>query len=549
TAWTLEGLGWTVLTGYGLTETAPLLTFSAPKRRRVGTEGFATPGVELRIEAEEGAPFGEILARGPNVFAGYWKNPQATRDSFTAEGWFKTGDLGTLDAQGFLTIVGRAKEMIVLPGGENVFPEEVEAAYAETKCIAEIAVMERDGKLFALVVPEPEAIRERGAARLDAVLREEIEAVSLRLPSYRRISGYAVTHEALPRTHLGKLRRHLLPEMLERATRASPAALAPLSPEDRALLANPLAAALYSWLKDRYPGQPVTPDTMPQLDLGIDSLEWVGLTLEMQSRLGIVLTEAALARVMTVRDLFREAVAAAAAPPERVPVTPVSIEEVWLRPTGPLFRALSFLLYWLNRAAMRSLFSLEIVGAGNVPQTGALVLAPNHASYLDPLALAAALPWRRLANAYWAGWTGKLFMTPLQRLFSHAAHVLPIDPDRAPAAGLAYGAETLRRGFALVWFPEGRISPTGEIGPFLPGVGVLLEGAQVPAVPVRIFGSLEALPRTRRVPRLRPITVVFGRPRDPVSLQSAGRGEDVHSRIADGLRQAVLALAPPAPRE
>src|SRR5690606_40034947 len=121
----LEALGWTVLTGYGLTETSPVLTFNAPRRRRLGTEGQPLPGVEIRVDKRPEEPHGEIQARGPNVFSGYWQNPDATREAFTPDGWFRTGDLGFLDADGFLHIVGRSKEVIVLADGKNVFPEEV----------------------------------------------------------------------------------------------------------------------------------------------------------------------------------------------------------------------------------------------------------------------------------------------------------------------------------------------------------------------------------------------------------------------------------------
>jgi long-chain acyl-CoA synthetase len=544
----LEGLGWTVLPGYGLTETSPMLTISARRRRRVGTEGFVAPGVELRVEAKPGVPHGEILARGPNVFAGYWKNPAETAAAFTPDGWFRTGDLGFLDAEGFLHIVGRSTEMIVLPGGKNVFPEDVEAVYGARPCIGEIAVMERDGALFALVVPETEAIKARGAARIDAVLRDEIEAASLQLPSYKRVAGYAVAREPLPRTHLGKIRRHLLPGVLERAMQAAPPAPeGPPSAEDQALLAQPAASKLLAWFKARYPARSVTLESIPQLDLGIDSLEWVSLTLEIQHQLGIVLDEAAIARVVTMRDLLREAVAAAAKPPGApppAPEVPGLAAEDWLRPTGVALLAVGFLLYWLNFVAMRVFFRLKTVGAERVPDTGALVIAPNHASYIDAFAVAAALPWRRLRSAYFAGWTGQLFRTRLRRLFSRAGHVLPIDPERAPAAGIAYGAEVLRRGFALVWFPEGRRSTTGEVQRFLPGVGVLVQTYSVPAVPVRLIGTFEAWPRGRRFPRLARLAVLFGEPQEAAALEAAGKGPDSPSRVADGLRRAVVALAP-----
>jgi long-chain acyl-CoA synthetase len=125
---------------------------------------------------------------------------------------------------------------------------------------------------------------------------------------------------------------------------------------------------------------------------------------------------------------------------------------------------------------------------------------------------------------------------------SRAANVLPLDPDRDPAAALALGAAALRKDRRLVWFPEGRRSPSGEIGTFLPGVGFLLRETGARAVPVRISGTFEALPRTRSIPRLTRLKVVFGAPLTPEELERRGEGGDPNARIAHALREAVVAL-------
>jgi long-chain acyl-CoA synthetase len=540
----LEALGFEVLPGYGLTETAPMLTMTVRGRARMGTEGQAAPGVELEVAPEPGQPFGEILAKGPNVFSGYWKNEAATRAAFTPEGWFRTGDLGFLDADGYLHITGRKSEMIRLPGGENVFPEEIETAYGASPVIHEIAVLEERGKLMALVVPDEDFIRARGAARIGALLREELETAGSKLASFRRISGFAVTQEALPRTHLGKLKRHLLPELYAQAVARAPAAAeAPPSEADRKILAEPLGAAVHDWLARRYPGRRVNLDSMLQIDLGIDSLEWVTLTLELQAQFGVALTEERLSRIVTLRDLIGEVQAAKAAGPSKAVVVPAIAMEVpetsrWLRPRGPVLRALALAIYYGNRAVMRTAFRLTAEGLENLPAAGPFVLAPNHASLLDPFLVAAALPFRSLRHAYWAGWTGRLFSNPLLRIFSRTAKVVPVDPERDPAEGLAFGLTVLGRGEALVWFPEGRRTRTGEIGPFLRGVGYLLAHTGVSAVPVHIVGSLRAKAWRSRV------TVVVGKPLGPAQLEAAGAGPDLFARIADGLRGAVAALGP-----
>ncbi len=254
-AWQLEGLGWEVLTGYGLTETAPILTFNPPGRARIESAGLAVEGVELRLgPAEDAEPgHGEILAKGPNVFSGYWRNPDATAEAFNDDGFFRTGDLGHFD-DGYLYIVGRSKELIVLSGGKNIFPDEVERVYGAAEHAREVAVLEHDNRLVALFVPDPEALRAKSKDELHQHFRREVERLSRQLPSYARISDFAITTQPLPRTQIGKLRRHELPEILveEKSGAGRPEPEAAVTGADRALLETPPADRIWPWLKERF---------------------------------------------------------------------------------------------------------------------------------------------------------------------------------------------------------------------------------------------------------------------------------------------------------
>lgn len=552
-AWTLEGLGWQVCTGYGLTETSPILTFNARGKRRLESAGRPIRGVELRIDrtGEGGADgAGEVQARGPGVFAGYRNDPERTAKAFTKDGWFKTGDLGRIDGDGFLHLVGRVSEMIVRADGKNVQPEDVEAAFAGHPFIAEIAVLERGGKLVGLVLPEKRAIVESGGGLSPReCVRAAIDARSKTLPSYLRLQAFALAADALPRTRLGKLRRHLLPEIydLAAAGRAPEPAPPPLTTEDRALLEDPVAARVLTFLGERFPATPVGPDTSPQLDLGIDSLEWVNLTLEIEERTGVALDEAAVGRVHAVRDLLREAIAAAGDSAKGKPrLNPLADPDAflgegnvaWLRPLGPAAAAASAALSFVLGGAFRGLFRLSVTGAGRLPESGPFVLVPNHLSDLDPFALAAALPRRVLRSTYWAGATVRLFTGRVTRALSRLGRVVPIDARGGAQASLAFGAAVLSRGRNLVWFPEGQRSFDGNLQPFLPGIGHLLSRHPVQAVPVAIGGTFEAWPRGARRPRLVPLRVAFGEPVDPRSLAPDGDP----ARIVAGLRLAVEKL-------
>ena len=167
---------------------------------------------------------------------------------------------------------------------------------------------------------------------------------------------------------------------------------------------------------------------------------------------------------------------------------------------------------------MRGPFRLRVKGLENLPDEGPFIIAPNHVSYLDAFAVAAALRHSVLRRTYWAGWTGAAFGN-LARLVSRLAQVVPIDLGRAGFSSLAFGAAVLRRGQNLVWFAEGERSPTGTLQPFKPGVGMLLSYYPVPVVPVFIRGTYEAMPRGGFLRRLEQVTVTFGEPFDTRSFR------------------------------
>ncbi|MBD3348107.1 MAG: AMP-binding protein, partial [Candidatus Eisenbacteria bacterium] len=557
TAWRLEAMGWRVSVGYGLTETSPILTLDPPGRARIGSVGRAIAGVELRLDREsapEGSESAEVQARGPNVFAGYLGDEEETRSAFTDDGWFRTGDLGRFDDEGYLYLSGRESSLIVTEGGENVWPEEVEAAYEQEDAVREIGVFDREGRLFALVVAAPGAAGE--GLDLEGSVRRAVEGVSRTLPSYKRISGYAVTRRPIERTRLGKIRRHLLPERYEEARESDGVEKGPMSademePADRRLLEHPAAARVWEWFTEKYPRFPLTPDTSPRLDLGVDSLEWLSLTMTISQRAGVSLDEGTIAQVETVRDLLKEVAEAKEGRSE------VSLEALFdepesflderqrrsLRPHGPAEEKLALGLVGTVRGLARWLYDLEVEGAENIPESPPYLITPNHVSFLDPFVLGAAMGTVNLRHVYWSGWERAAFSNPLKRGISRLARTVPVDPHRAAISSLALGAAVLKRGHALVWFPEGTRSRSGRIEDFKPGVGLLLDAYRVPVLPVIIHGSHEAWPVGRKFPGLHPIRVVFGDPLSPEDLEERGDGEEAPERIASALRASMIELA------
>lgn len=560
-AWRLAGLGWQVAGGYGLTETSPILTLTLPGSRVIDTAGKPLPNVHLRIaEADPETGQGEIQAKGPNVFAGYWHLPEKTAEVFTQDGWFRTGDLGYLDREGYLHIVGRASSRITLPGGEKIWPERIEQVLDEAPSVRESAVLVRDGRLVGIVVPRVTSFHEEERDGLIRTIRAELDERLRQVPSYCRLTEFVIRLDPLPRTRLGKLQRHKLADLFEAGKREGtrphvetrPIAIESMAPEDRQLLEDQVALAVWKWLAARFPTVRLTPDTHMTLDLGLDSLAWLALTLELRDKLGVDLHEEAIARIGTVRDLLREAVEAdqvkgGTLDPVLQLKRPESLldqrQRRWLEERGWALRGLGTVVFRVIRRLMRTVFWLEVKGRERIGQMeGPCIVISNHASVLDPLTIIAALPDGVLHRTYWGGWTGIMFKNPLMRLISRAVQVLPIDQSGRPLADVALGAAALARGYNLVWFPEGGRSRDGMLQPFQSGIGLLAAAYPVRIVPVWIQGTFEALPTGARWPCRRPVTILFGEPIDPALLDIPERGADRYRLVAATLHDRVALL-------
>ena len=210
--------------GYGLTETAPLIAGAVGDMVRIGSTGPVLKGIEARLDnvnAETGQ--GEIVVKSPSQMIGYYKNPEATKDVFTEDGWFRTGDLGSFDEDGWLYIKGRLKNMILGPSGENIYPEDIENVLNSHVFISESVVTEQEGQLIALVHFDMDAIEARYEELRDAweqkkqdwekyrneIIEDIKEYVNSRVNRYSRISEVVEEKEEFVKTPTKKIRRFL----------------------------------------------------------------------------------------------------------------------------------------------------------------------------------------------------------------------------------------------------------------------------------------------------------------------------------------------------
>jgi long-chain acyl-CoA synthetase len=504
----LYSLGFTILQAYGLTETSAAASINTPDEAHVDTVGRALPGNEIKIID------GEIAIRGPIVMQGYHNRPDATAEVLK-DGWFHTGDLGTMDAHGRITITGRKKEMIVLASGKNIYPEEIEAHYRQSVFVKEICVMgladpgrPTSERLFAAVVPDMDLLRAKKIVNAGDIIRFEMEGLAAGLPAHKRVLGYDIWFDALPRTTTQKIKRHEVERLVrERQRSAAPGAEAPVDPADQEWMDEPATTAVLDVIRARVrEGSRFFPDANLELDLGFDSMERVELLTELEQRFSTKVSRDAAAGIFTVRQLVS---AIATGGTQQSTDSPSRVES-WgailrdLPPaTDPVLGGLleakpivGPLLFVLNRTLRLLLARVTITGIENLPASGPYIISPNHQSYLDPFLMSGSLPFRVVKNVFFVG-AVEYFETPLTRWFARLANLVPVDPDSNLIPAMKSGAFGLSHGKILILFPEGERSIDGTVKKFKKGAPILSQHLQVPIVPVAIKGVHELWPRGR----------------------------------------------------
>ncbi len=509
----LWSLGFRLVEGYGLTETAPLVAFNPIDRIKLGSVGKPMAGTEVKIDN------GEVLVRGENVMKGYYRNPTATAGKIR-DGWFHTGDLGRFDDDGYLYLEGRVDEMIVLPSGKNINPDEIERAIlSSSPYVAEIGVFAHRGHLTALVRPDFAALERDGIGTIAETIKwKVIDAYNARVPGHKKVLGVVITRDELPRTRLGKLKRFRLPEIAAAARPSSGRAAGPTTPE-------------YGILKrflTSHAGMEALPDHHLELDLGLDSLDRVELLVFIESAFGVSLDERDLAQFTTVARLA-ELVARRKTRAKEAAVDWRGI----LQASEPLsVRGGMFLMRIVRGVArpfLRIVFRLRYRGLEHLPQAP-FILSPNHQSFIDVLLLAVALPDRVLRNTFFIA-RESLARRALVRALTRRTNIIFVNFERDVKTALQKAASILKAGRNLVIFPEGHRTRDGRIAPFKKTFAILGAELQVPVVPVAIRGAYEALPAAGRLSRPRSIELTFCAPVRIMQGNYAARAESVRSII------------------
>ena len=562
-------LGIDVLQALGLTETTAAIYVNSPNDNVIGSCGTAMKGVEGKIldpqPQEDGPPVGELAVRGAVVMKGYWNRPDATAAVFR-DGWFLTGDLGYFDAKGHLFLTGRKKEVIVLSNGKNVYPEEIEAHYLKSPFIKEICVMGLEGKLgeggdrlHAVIVPNFDALRQRKIVNAKEIIRFDIEGLSPRIASTKRIGSYEIWQEDLPRTTTRKIKRFEV-EKRVRANQARKAA------DDSELpVEKPLTADELSWLDQpevqrglkivREAARAVPPTMRPtlnlELDFGLDSMQRVELLSHLEEELGGNVEESQLAEIYTVRDLIdavlQSAASGAGGPGSRTVFAgwkailaedPDDPDVLRLAHPNRFNDTCWYVFSRFIQMVAFDRFDLKVSGLEKLPQSGAFIISSNHQSYLDPLFLASLMPEDLFRRLFAVG-TSEIFGEGFMRRLARSIKVVVLDPDANLVPAMRAGAYGLRHGLALILYPEGERSIDGKPRIFKKGAAILSIHLQVPIVPVAIEGFYEAWPRNRPFKGFRPLKMVLGDPISPPPESEASEAAyekltaDVKARIVE----------------
>lgn len=556
----LGSLGFTIREGYGLTETAPVIAFSPLSRPKAGSVGPPITNVEIRIDKPNKEGIGEVVVRGPNVMKEYDQAPDETAEAIH-DGWFHTGDLGYLDAEGYLFLTGRMKELIVTPGGKNILPEELEAAYQQNAAIAELCILglPRDGEegehLHAVVVPNFDLVREQKIHDPASYIKDELNRIAMTLPSYKRISGVTLVKEPLPRTRLGKIQRHLVLANVRSGVSPVEKPEIQVSEADRQARQTPTGQLILETLDSLVqPHRNIQLEDHLDIDLGFDSLKRVEFQAALESRVG-TLPEKFMGEVVTVRDVMEKLRTFEHARAE-TPDTPMSWHEILKSPLSPdltkrflvpLPRSYQFtgnMAMAFFKFLFRVGFKLTVTGIEQLPRGGPCILAANHLSFMDPFILLAALPRSTFGQLYTLGWE-PYFRSRFRRWVARVGHVIPVGPETPLATVLRISAALLRSGKSLLIFPEGERSIDGTLQPFKKGVGVLACELNVPVIPVKIEGSYQAWPPEATRPHSHPITITFGKGQTitPSMTETwANTGEDPHVFATKIIRDAVASL-------
>ena len=484
-----ETLGIYVQEGYGLTETSPVIAVNTRKERKIGTVGKKLDNIEAKIVDEE------LWVKGPIVMKGYYNKPEKTAEVITEDGWFKTGDLASIDDEGYITIRGRRNSMIVLSNGKNIDPEKLENKVIEKskKLIKELGVFGHNDKLVAIIVPDLLECRKQGITNIKAYIKNIVEDYNLTVHNYEKILDYKLYEEELPKTRVGKLRRFMLPELYLKTNIKKKKVEEP---------DNEVYRLLKDYIK-KLKGIEAQPEENLELEIGMDSLDIVEFFAYVENSFGIQLDEEKFSEISNLKSLS-EYINEKATKIESGEVDwkkiieaapPVEEKNRWAtRVLRPLFD-LTIKLYFRLKRVDRDKLS-------NKPQ----IFVSNHQSFIDSLVLGSLLPAGILYNTIFLAIDWYFKKGILKLLVSHGNVVL-IDINKNIKKSVEEIAGNVKAGKNVLIFPEGARTKDGKVAEFKKVFAIIAKELNVDVQCLGIKGAFEAYSRYMKFPKPKKIEV------------------------------------------
>ncbi len=485
----LDVLGFGVREGYGMTECAPIITFPRIGRIKVGSPGEALPGVEIRLVD------GEIIVKGENVTAGYYKRPEETAETIK-NGWLYTGDLGYLE-DGFLFITGRRKEIIVLPNGKNINPAEMETQLKRQSGseLIEAGILMYDNTLQAVVRVAPEMIESMGRDGAEEHVRNDfILPYNRATATYKRIIKFVLTTDELPRTRVGKLKRHLLPTYIANKN------------TDTAQAARPEPdTETYRELKAVLAGQislPVRADAHMEMDLGLDSLGKISMQCYVKENYGVDVNERDFEKHPSLRE-FAQLVDDNRDNSFENQAKNITWSDIIQTQPYPELKKPNFFHFIsidIFRTFAKLFYKVSFDGLENVAGGKPLILAPNHQSYLDGLFLVLPFTKTQIYKTYFFAKLRSIIKSGWLRKYADRSNVIVMDINDNVSEAIRKLAQALREGNNVVIFPEGTRTKDGAVAEFKQSFAILAKEMNAQVVPVAISGAFEAVKSNATLP-------------------------------------------------
>lgn len=521
-------LGFVIIEGYGLTETAPVISLTTPDKPSPGSPGCPIDGVQVVINSSDTEGTGEIIIRGPNVMRGYYKNPDET-NKVLKDGWFYTGDLGRISSNGNIIITGRSKEVIVLPSGKNIYPEDVEVHYEKSALVKEVCVgpfVNKSGMVLGLklvVVPDKKELIGRNVFSIKERIGSEVSIMGSRLPSYMQINHVDIVYSELPRTRLGKLRRKEVEELVKRESKTKTQELEVLTEEEKELLESEISKRFLNRLEEVGKIQgPFHPSQELSVDLGLDSLTLIEITVVLENEFNLKMTDEELSDINKLEDILtRIQDSDSAAPTSSQDANHLKsllysseaniADNQFNLDRGLIKKAAMRLFQFATFIFLKILFRIKVEGTEKIPKDRPVLLCPNHQSFVDPFIIYACMPGRIVNNMMYVAF-GEYFKKPPASWLIKPWRIITTGSTRDLGNSLKLSFEGLKKGFSVCIFPEGGRTTSGDIMNPRLGAGILSIESTTPVVPILIDGALDTMSHMQPKFRFSKIRIIVGDP-------------------------------------